>query len=77
MLPRAGAVRVIHLINRGEQIEAQSKADECSRARVDGLVGRVGRYARRRSQWLERSYTEQGIATFDLSDPNGPAVRGG
>lgn len=79
-LPRPGAVCVMHLINRREHFETQSKDYEFSRATIAGHW-RSGREDARASLhhrlWQERKCHRQGMVTFDLTNPEGPQVRGG
>ena len=74
-LPRPGAVHVMHLINRREQFETQSKDYEFSRVTIEGHW-RSGlddaRASLRHPLWQGRTHREQGIVTFDLTNPDGP-----
>ncbi|WP_121119653.1 patatin-like phospholipase family protein [Croceibacterium ferulae] len=79
-LPRPGAVCVMHLINRREQFETQSKDYEFSRATVNGhwasgVTDAVESLAH--PLWQERDQYQRGIVTFDLTHPAGPQVRCG
>jgi NTE family protein len=78
-LPRPGAICVMHLINRREQFETQSKDYEFSRVTIDGHW-RSGladaRASLHHALWEERVHHEEGIVTFDLTNPAGPVVRG-
>ena len=79
-LPRPGSVSVMHLINRREQFETQSKDYEFSRATVNGHWSSGladGLASLRHPLWQDRSRTKRGIVTFDLTNPDGPKVRGG
>ncbi|WP_347303623.1 patatin-like phospholipase family protein [Croceibacterium sp. TMG7-5b_MA50] len=79
-LPRPGAVHVLHLINRREMFETQSKDYEFSRITVDGhwasgltdAAESIGH-----ALWQERGRYRRGIVTYDLTHPDGPQIRCG
>ncbi len=68
-----GAVTVVHLINRDEGYEAQSKDYEFSRMSVDEHWASGQSDAKKtlgHPQWLNRKRHETGLVTYDL-DPSG------
>ncbi|WP_152608545.1 patatin-like phospholipase family protein [Croceibacterium mercuriale] len=80
VLPRPGAVCVLHLINRREPFETQSKDYEFSRATVNGHWESGiadGTESLRHPLWQARDRYRRGIVTFDLTHPDGPQVRCG
>lgn len=78
-LPSPGAVCVMHLINRSEHHETQSKDYEFSRLSVNGHW-RSGlsdaRTSLADSRWRNRRHHRRGIVTYDLTNPHGAIVRG-
>lgn len=76
---RPGVVRVLHLINRGEDHESQSKDYEFSRATLNGHWDDGFDDATKSMQdplWTGRDKLREGIVTYDLTNPDGPVVRG-
>jgi len=79
-LPRPGAVHVLHLINRREPFETQSKDYEFSRLTVNGhwaagltdAAESIGH-----AMWQDRGRYRRGIVTFDMTHPAGPQIRCG
>ena len=69
-----GAIAIMHLINRPESYESESKDFEFSRATVDGHW-QSGRSDTERSladpRWQRRRRHKHGIVTFDLCDETG------
>lgn len=73
-----GAVRVLHLINRRESHESNTKDYEFSRATMNDHWRSGGKDAAAslaHSLWRKRDQQGRGVVTYDLTNPMGPRVR--